>query len=140
MATAVPTSPGEFGVRGPRAYVHWYGGRILTELELATVNTVRTATQAAARYARANHPWQSRHEGGLEDSIFAAEPEIKGDHVYAIWGAHWPALYLEYGTVKMPPYPFLRPAADHAYRVINFAGAIRHEMHGSTDLGSIFLE
>jgi len=127
------------GAGGTRAYVNWFGGRILTELELATVNTVRAATRAAANHARANHPWQNQ-TGELEDSIFAAEPEIKGDHVFAIWGAHYPALYLEYGTVKMPPYPFLRPAADAAYRLINLAGAIRHEMSGSTDLGSIFLE
>ena len=122
----------------PETYVNWYGGRVLAGLEAATIAVVRNATRAAADIARANHPWQNQ-TGQLEVSIFAAEPEMKGDHVYAIWGAHFPALFLEYGTVKMQPYPFLRPAAAQAYRLANFAGAIRHELAGSSGLSSVYL-
>lgn len=144
----VPTAPGDFKAiddegnflpgRGPKTYVQWYGGKVLSELEAATIATVRNVTRAAADYARAEHPWQN-DTGQLETSIFAAEPELKGDHVYAIWGAHFPALYLEYGTVKMRPYPFLRPAADKAYRLANFAGAIRHELSGSSGLSLLLM-
>ena len=149
MAEPVPNLPSDFKVthpetgallpgRGPTTYVHWYGGKVLEGLEIATYNVVRQATQSAARIARANHPWNN-DTGQLEASIFAAEPEVKAGHIYAIWGAHFPALYLEYGTVKMDPFPFLRPAADQAYRIANFAGAIRNEMHGSPGLGLISL-
>jgi hypothetical protein len=147
MAALVPRSPSQLRAidpktggylpdRGPLTHFHWYGGRVEEGLELATWNTIRAATQAAARIARDNHPWQSE-TGQLESSVFAAEPEWKGDHIYAIWGAHSPALFLEYGTVKMPPYPFLRPAADRAYKLANFAGGIRHNLHGSADLHSM---
>jgi hypothetical protein len=139
----IPTAPGEFravddegnllGGRGPRTYVHWYGGRVLAGLEVATMNVVRNVTRAAADIARHNHPWQNR-TGQLEASVFAAEPEFRGDHIYALWGAHWPALYLEYGTVKMDAYPFLRPAAAEAYKLAHFAGAIRGELSGSSGL------
>jgi hypothetical protein len=141
---AVPTHPSQYLVvdpktggylpgRGPLAYTHWYGGEVLEGLEARTAAVIRNVTRAAADIARANHPWLNR-TGQLEASVFAAEPRRHGDKIFAIWGAHFPALFLEYGTVKMEPYPFLRPAADQAYRLANFAGAIRHGLHGSADL------
>jgi len=139
----IPGRPSDFQIagevgRGPLTYVHWFGGKVLEGLDVATWNTISQATKAAARYARANHPWHSE-TGQLEASIFAAEPEYRGDHIFAIWGAHYPALFLEYGTVNMPAYPFLRPAADQAYKLANFAGAIRTQLHGSTELSAIML-
>jgi hypothetical protein len=128
------TKPG-----GTLVAANWYGGAVEKGLEAATLATVGAVTKAAARYARANHPWHSRTVGGLEDSIFAAEPEIKGDHIYSIWGAHFPALYLEYGTAKMPAYPFLRPAAAATYRLANFAGDIRLGLAGSEALSVLLI-
>jgi HK97 gp10 family phage protein len=125
--------------RGPLTHVSWYGGRILTDMEARTMAVVGNVTKAAASEARANHPWQNR-TGQLEDSIFAAEPEYKGEEIVSFWGAHFPALFLEYGTVKMPAYPFLRPAFDKVARLANFAGAIRHELSASSGLESIYLD
>jgi HK97 gp10 family phage protein len=60
-----------------------------------------------AQYARANHPWQNR-TGETEASIHM---EKTGDHEFAVV-AGGASIFLEWGTVNMPPFPFLQPAFD----------------------------
>lgn len=116
------------------SHMTWYGGEIANRATAALVPIVRNVTRAAAEYARRNHPWKNR-TGDLELGIFAAEPKIEGDVVRGLWGAPSPALYLEMGTVKMPPYPFLRPAADATYRLANFAAELRLGLSGGSPGG-----
>jgi len=119
-------------VRGTLVSYQWFGGRILEGLEAETAATVWTLTKRAAQIARENHPYQDHRADGLTSTIFAHDPHMRGDHIYAIWGAHSPALYIEFGTAHNDPFPFLRPAADRAYKLLPFAGGgIAGALHGS---------
>lgn len=60
-----------------------------------------------AEYARDNHPWQNQ-TGETEASIHM---EQEGPHEFAaVFGGA--SIFLEYGTVNMPPFPFIQPAWD----------------------------
>lgn len=61
--------------------------------------------ERTAAYARAHHPWQNR-TGGTEQSVHV---EHAGDHQFTVVADN-ASIFLEYGTIHMPPYPFLRPA------------------------------
>ena len=72
--------------------------------------TVAQRHPLRSRHRSRQPPVAERHHGQLEDwPVFAAEPRMMGDHIYAIWGAHFPALFLGCGTVKMDPVPVPAP-------------------------------
>lgn len=63
-----------------------------------------------AQYAIANHPWQNE-TGETEASIHS---EQTGDHEFsAVAGGAM--IYLEWGTIHMPPFPTMQPAYDAVY-------------------------
>src|SRR5260221_2579443 len=58
-------------------------------------------------YARENHPWENQ-TGETEASMHM---EQTGDHEFAaVFGGA--SIYLEWGTVNMPPFTFIQPAWD----------------------------
>lgn len=61
----------------------------------------RVATQAADRV--------SVESGSLRDSI-EARPHDDGAAIYALF--YW--FFVEFGTVKLPPRPFMLPSLEHA--------------------------
>lgn len=63
-----------------------------------------------AEYGREHHPWQNQ-SGETEGSIAA---EHSGDHEWEVQ-AGGASVYLEFGTIHMPPFPFLQPAYDAVY-------------------------
>lgn len=65
-----------------------------------------------ANYAKANHPFQNRTEN-LENSIQPLPVEIEDDGVtgYVRAGEEY-AAYVEFGTSKAAPYPYLNPAVE----------------------------
>lgn len=72
------------------------------------VDTVQSAgAERIAQYARDNHPWQNR-TGKTEASIHV---ERGAAHEFAVvfGGA---SIFLEWGTVNMPPFPYIQPAFD----------------------------
>lgn len=102
----------------------WNGAAIVAKYEAKAAAAVRVATHAAAAHAAANHPW--RDETGAETaSIHAEEPRVEPGMVIGRWRADSPAFYLEVGTVHMPAFPFLRPAADATYGHGRLVGLIR---------------
>lgn len=105
-------------------YVQWYGRDLGDAIEAEVIAEIHETTKKAADYARAHHPWQNQ-SGDLEAGIFADEPIVEGDVVRGRWGAPPPALYLEFGTVRSRPFPFLRPAADYAYGGLGVRMAMR---------------
>lgn len=70
------------------------------------VDTIMAAGgERTIAYAKANHPWQNR-TGQTEAS---PHMEKTGEHAYTlIFGGA--SIFLEYGTVHMPPYSWIRPA------------------------------
>ena len=88
------------------------------------VDTVLNAgAERIAEYARTNHPWQNQ-TGETEASIHT---EQTGNHEVAVV-AGGASIFLEWGTVKMPPFPFLAPAFDAVEPSIE-AGLSRLEEH-----------
>ena len=79
--------------------------------------------QRIADYAIANHPWQNQ-TGETEASIHM---EQTGPHEFAAV-AGGAMQFLEWGTVKMPPFPTMQPAADAVYPSIE-DGLSRLEEH-----------
>lgn len=71
------------------------------------VRTVKSAgAERIAQYARDNHPWQNQ-TGETEASIHMEED---GDDFTVVFGGA--SIFLEWGTVNMPPYSYIRPAVD----------------------------
>lgn len=63
--------------------------------------------ERVAEYAVAHHPWQNQ-TGETEASIHA---EKSGDHEWEVQ-AGGAMVYLEFGTIHMPPFPTMQPAYD----------------------------
>lgn len=64
-------------------------------------------TLRMVEYAKTNHPWQNE-TGETEASL---RMEKAGDHEFSfLGGGAMP--FLEWGTVKMPPFPTMQPAFD----------------------------
>jgi hypothetical protein len=60
-----------------------------------------------ALYGQQNHPWQNE-TGQTEASIH--EEKLGAHDFAAVFGGA--SIYLEWGTYKMPPFPFILPAVD----------------------------
>ena len=64
--------------------------------------------EAGRDIAREDHPWKNR-TGTLEGSI-ESWPTAEGA-AYGSLGCKY-AIYLEFGTARMPAFPYLRPSVD----------------------------
>lgn len=67
--------------------------------------------------AKSNHPWKNR-TGILEGSIQMRQAVDQGSALIGTWGS-WKVEYarwLEEGTRRMKPYPFLIPASERHYQ------------------------
>jgi hypothetical protein len=119
----------------------WNGDAVTAKMRAAQIAGVNGTLGASVNDAKANHPWKNR-TGVLEGGIGVAEyaHEVTGG-VEGVWGVQDVryALMLELGgtitakaakalaiplpgggvafakSVTIPPYPYLRPAADRQY-------------------------
>lgn len=119
----------------------WFGRKVTEKMRRAQVAGVNETLGASVVHAKQNHPWQNRTgalEGGIQIVEFAAPKE--GGGVKGVWGvtdARQARILEEGGTIKaksakalhfviggehvvvkqvtIPPYPYLRPAADETY-------------------------
>lgn len=106
---------GRFRTRRPGGTLLWYGEAVEARIAAGALLAVEEIAQRAADHAVANHPWQNR-TGETESSVFVNAPELTAAGVARCsWGASGAALFLEYGTVRMPAFPWLRPAQDATY-------------------------
>jgi HK97 gp10 family phage protein len=94
----------------------WHGELVEERIIAACKIAVDATTAECVNHAKTNHPWTNR-TGTLEGSIMARPAEEEGLAVVGEWGSFDVnyAIFLELGTSKMPPYPYLRPAADACY-------------------------
>lgn len=126
---------------GKTKSLKWYGKAVSAKMEKAQVEGVNATMAACVVRAKSNHPWQNRTgllEGAIDIASFAA-PHSSG--VKGTWGVRdmAQARILEEGgtivarrakalaipqsdgsvrfasSVTIPPYPYLRPAADVEY-------------------------
>src|SRR5260221_14182005 len=80
---------------------------LIARLPGAVDAVLSAGMERVAEYARQNHPWQNQ-TGQTEASIHM---EQTGDHEFAAV-AGGAMIYLEWGTVNMPPFPTMAPAYD----------------------------
>lgn len=126
---------------GKSKSLKWYGKALTEKMERAQVEGVNRTMAACVVDAKTNHPWQNRTgllEGAIDIASFAAP---HGGGVKGTWGVRdmVQARILEEGgtivpvrakalaipqpdgsvrfvsSVTIPPYPYLRPAADREY-------------------------
>ena len=83
---------------------------VLARFPGAVDAVLSAGAERVADYARANHPWENR-TGETEASIEAGQ---LADHEFGV-SSGGASLFLEFGTVNMPPFPFLQPAYDAVY-------------------------
>ncbi len=80
---------------------------LIARLPGAVDAVLSAGMERVAQYARENHPWQNQ-TGQTEASIHM---EQEGPHEFACV-AGGAMIYLEWGTVNMPPFPTMAPAYD----------------------------
>jgi hypothetical protein len=122
----------------------WFGKAVTKKMEQAQVAGVNRTMAACVVHAKQNHPWRNRTgllEGGIDIAAYAAP---HGAGVKGTWGVRdmVQARILEEGgtivpknakalaipqadgsvrfasSVTIPPYPYLRPAADKEYAAL----------------------
>lgn len=77
------------------------------------VEYIRRAAREAAKYAKENHPFTDRTYN-LMKSIQAV-PTAEGAYLSARMEY---ASFVEYGTSRNKPYPYLQPAIEHMLKLI----------------------
>lgn len=126
---------------GKTKSLQWYGKAVTDRMKAAQVAGINQTMSACVVQAKTNHPWQNRTgllEGAIDIADYAA-PHANG--VKGTWGVRdmVQARILEEGgtirprqakalaipqadgsvrfasSVTIPPYPYLRPAADREY-------------------------
>lgn len=126
---------------GKTKSLKWYGKAVTAKLQAAQVEGINRTMAACVVQAKANHPWHNRTgllEGAIDVAGYAAP---HGSGVRGTWGVRdmVQARILEEGgtivprrakalaipqadgslrmvsSVTIPPYPYLRPAADIEY-------------------------
>jgi hypothetical protein len=126
---------------GKTKSLKWYGKAVTEKMERAQVEGINRTMAACVVEAKSSHPWRNRTgllEGAIDIAIYAA-PIATG--VKGTWGVRdmVQARILEEGgtirpktakalaipqadgsvrfasSVTIPPYPYLRPAADKEY-------------------------
>ena len=126
---------------GKSKSLKWYGKAVTEKMEAAQIEGVNRTMAACVVEAKSSHPWQNRTgllEGAIDVASYAA-PYARG--VKGTWGVRdmVQARILEEGgtirpkkakalaipqadgsvrfvkSVTIPPYPYLRPAADKEY-------------------------
>ena len=95
----------------------WRGKQVDDLMVKAAKFGVDKIIEDASIHARNNHPWRNRSgilEGSIRPVIRARE---QGNMIVGLWGSVDVryAIFLELGTMRHPPFPFLRPAADVHY-------------------------
>lgn len=134
---------------GKTKSLKWYGKAVTEKMAAAQVEGVNRTMAACVTRAKSNHPWQNQSgllEGAIDIAGYAAP---SGNGVKGTWGVRdmVQARILEEGgtifprrakalaipqadgslrfasSVTIPPYPYLRPAADVEYP--NLAERIR---------------
>lgn len=129
---------------GKTKSLKWYGKAVTAKMRAAQVEGVNRTMAACVAEAKSRHPWQNRTgllEGAIDIADFAA-PHDQG--VKGTWGVRDMAqarILEEGGTIKpvrakalaipqpdgsvrfassvtIPPYPYLRPAADKQYPLL----------------------
>jgi len=104
----------------------WNPEPVLAEIRANTMDRLQEIAEKVADKARQNVPvgkdvpqgkgkWSKREAGALKKSIRVVR--LKGDpksnvRIYAGNREVFYARFVEYGTVKMPAKPFLRPALE----------------------------
>ena len=126
---------------GKTKSLKWYGKAVTRQMEAAQIEGVNRTMAACVVEAKTRHPWQNRTgllEGAIDVASYAA-PYARG--VKGTWGVRDMAqarILEEGGTIRpkkakalaipqadgsvrfaasvtIPPYPYLRPAADKEY-------------------------
>lgn len=110
--------------------LNWRGEEIKAKFKEAARVGIDQTTAACVNHAKSNHTWKNE-TGTLEGSLQMRPAVIEGETVRGKWGSftvHY-AIFQELGTAKMPPRPYLRPAADAEYEKL--AGRIAAAAKGA---------
>lgn len=126
---------------GKTKSLKWYGKAVTEKMAKAQVEGVNQTMAECVKHAKNNHPWQNRSsilEGSIDVKFYARATDTGVKGVWGVWKAKQ-ALILELGgtivprsgkylsipqsdgsrrlmtSVTIPPYPYLRPAADVEY-------------------------
>lgn len=100
--------------------LEWKGDKVIRKMDNSIIQGMSQTITDSVDYAKANHPWHNRTttlEGSIREVV---HPHKEGDGFVGVWGSVDVdyALILELGSLGragIPPYPYLRPAADAVY-------------------------
>ena len=97
--------------------LNWLGDEIIKKMDNCIIQGMAQTITKCVEHAKNKHPWKNRSthlEGSIKEQ---KHPRKVGNEFIGVWGSvdiNY-ALVLELGGVNMPPFPYLRPAADAEY-------------------------
>ena len=90
--------------------------KLAGDIDQADNQALKVGGEIIAKYQRENVNRSGKNQPHIQDNITVSRPQESDEGKFVTVGPNkkvaWRAKFLEYGTSKMPPYPFVEKGAD----------------------------
>jgi HK97 gp10 family phage protein len=90
--------------------------KLAADIDKVDNQALKVGGEIIAKYQRENVNRSDKDQPHIQDNITVSKPKETDEGKFVTIGPNkkvdWRAKFLEYGTSKMPPYPFIEKGAD----------------------------